>query len=202
MIPILIPAKAHSTRCPRKNFELLPYTARYLEEEGRRQDAVVIYDDEEMKELAQSLGLETFREITPNGGDERAASECIRELGEDRCFRLPLTQPLRSHGLLDEMEKKDANLVVSAQRVTERCLFYFDRRGFVFPSDERKGKMCAEYLMVDGAAYLTKASWMMNVKSNADFWREPFEYVLNKMPFLDVDTKDDMEKLKNLWKIR
>lgn len=204
MSKILIPAKAESKRCPHKNFVLLPFVNEWLKAEGRHGDAIVIYDSEEMRDLAASLGLSTFEEIRPHGGDNEAAADCAYCIGEEYFIRLPLTQPLRSHNLLADMEaaSKGRNLVVSAQISTDRRLFDIAPNGdFLLQSSERKGCMCEERLMVDGAAYLCKTEWARSVKTNHEFWSEPFVYAINHAPFLDIDTQEDMQKFLNLLNI-
>lgn len=201
MNKILIPAKAESLRCPRKNFILLPFISDWLKVEGRHQDAIVIYDSNEMKQLAESLGLHTFQEVCPNNGDEAAAYDCANVLQLDSFIRLPLTQPLRSHNLLSDMEKQftNINLVVSVQRIPDRRLFQIDKDGkFIVESKERKGCMCNECLMIDGAAYLCKTDWAKRSTSNQYFWKEPFKYAINHAPFLDIDTEEDLNKFKTL----
>ena len=47
-IPILIPVKGISRRCPGKNRKLLPYTADYLLRQNLIKNAVVISDDQEL----------------------------------------------------------------------------------------------------------------------------------------------------------
>lgn len=201
---ILIPAKAESLRCPRKNFVLLPFVSDWLKAEGRHKDAIVIYDSEEMRDLATALGLSTFEEVRFHGGDNEAAADCAYCIGEEYFIRLPLTQPLRSHNLLADMEAAfyGRNLVVSAQVTTDRRLFEIALNGsFLLQSNERKGCMCEERLMVDGAAYLCKTEWAKKVTSNQEFWSEPFGYAINHAPFLDIDTKEDLQKFLNLVNI-
>lgn len=201
---ILIPAKTESTRCPYKNFILLPYVSKWLKNEGRHEDAVVIYDSQEMRILAEELGFTTFKEVNPCSGDHAAVRDCAVELGLESFVWLPLTQPLRSHNLINEIEQAscDKNLVVSAQWVSDRTLFDIDISGkFVIQSRERKGCMCQEKLMVDGAAYACKTSWLIRVTDNESFWSEPFGYVINHAPFLDIDTEEDLLKFRELLNI-
>jgi len=47
--------------------------------------------------------------------------------------------------------------------------------------------------MIDGAAYLIRKSFINRVNNNEDFWNGNFKTVLNKAPFLDIDTLEDIE---------
>lgn len=201
MRTILIPAKSKSVRCPRKNFTLLPFVAEWIRNEGvDLNNVVVICDNEEMGKLARENGLKVFYEISPMSGDIIAVRDCAITLGLKDFIWLPLTSPLRSHGLLAEMEQAfdNINLVVTIQKIHNRSLFYVNEKGFETESYERKGCMCDEKLMIDGAAYMCNTEWLKNVEGNNGFWREPFKCVTNHAPFLDIDTEEDMLKFQNL----
>lgn len=205
MYPILIPAKAQSLRCPNKNFILLPYLARWLKKQNLLQYAIVIYDSEDMKQLAQELELKVFKEVSPNSGDINAVKECAQTLNIDIFFWLPLTSPFRSSNLLIDMQQKllqnpKLNLVVSAENIPDRSIYYINENG-TFEDGlriTRTGSKCESKIMIDGAAYLVRQSWLNTVESNKQFWSEQFDYVVNQVPFLDIDKLEDLNKFQNI----
>lgn len=69
-IPILIPIKGFSKRCPDKNKKLLPFTVKFLKEANCIDNAIVISDSTELLNLAKSYGLYTCLEVREEGQDE------------------------------------------------------------------------------------------------------------------------------------
>lgn len=201
MINILIPAKYESVRCPNKNLKLLKYTSDWLIKENRFNDAIVIYDDDRIKEYAESLGFKTIKELHPKTGDIVACYECAKQLNLNVYFEFPLTQPFRHHGILKEMEDelKNYDFVTTYQKVQDRSIFYVNSQfKFITKSKERKGSLCHEYNMLDGAVYLIKTEWVKDNLENNKFWKGNFNCVLNHSIFLDIDTKEDLNKFENI----
>ena len=100
-IPILIPVKGISRRCPGKNRKLLPYTADYLLRQNLIKNAVVISDDQELGDFASRLGFKTNVEIRKEGQDE--LSSCrnfIKNSDYEAFILLPVTQPFREIDLI------------------------------------------------------------------------------------------------------
>ena len=59
-IPVLIPVKEYSERCNKKNYALLPYTAKWLHAQDLADSAWVITDSTGLMELAESLNKLTL----------------------------------------------------------------------------------------------------------------------------------------------
>lgn len=201
---ILIPAKGKSVRCPHKNEILLPYMARYLFADGKIQDAVVLSDSEQIRTLANTLGMEAWAEERTDKDDDLSACRKYMQGCEDEWFfMLPLTQPFKHYGLLDEMlevvdDKTD--FVVTSHMVADRSIFYVKDGEFLKYSEERKGCLCPEREMVDGTAYLIRKEWLNRTWQNRHFWKGRFKTVVNKAPWLDIDTPEDMEKFRFVTK--
>src|ERR1700753_1452220 len=104
-IPVLIPIKEHSERCPEKNRHLLPFTIKYLQQQNRLSSVWVISDSPALLELASSLQVKTFLEVRIPGQNERTACWSFLQVHNYPEFILcPATQPFRSEDLIDEME--------------------------------------------------------------------------------------------------
>lgn len=205
-IPILIPAKGKSVRCPRKNEALLKYAARWLTEEQRRR-TVVISDSDMMLRYAEVLGFETFYSSIDYCELAAMTAWCASNPQAEEVIYLPLTQPLRERALISRIESKESEraFTVSVSPYKDRTLFRMGEGGFFAPSKERKGRYCTIYDHVDGAIYKIKTEFLRQVaaseNSNAAFWGAEFDTVENNMPFLDIDTPDDLTQLQNLTEI-
>ena len=197
-IPILIPAKGRSIRCPGKNIILLPYMSKYLHSEGLQ--GVVLSDDSKVRSIAELYGLKSWEEHRTNKDDNlTACRKYMQNCTEELYFELPLTQPFKCKGLLQEMldvMDDDTDFVVTSHIAPDRQIFFVDNNKFIIPSKERKGCLCPEYEMIDGTAYLIRKSFINNVYSNEDFWNGKFKTIVNHAPFLDIDTEEDMNKFK------
>lgn len=197
-IPILVPARGKSIRCPNKNSKLLYYMVKWLRNEGLQ--ATVLSDDPKMRYAAYSFGLDTWEEHRTDKDDNlTACRKFMKDRDEEFYFELPLTQPFKHHGLLQDMLNAmddNTDFVVTSHTVTDRSLFYVKDNKFITESKERKGCMCPEYEMVDGTVYLVRKSFIEKVNSNEDFWDGKFKTVINHAPFIDIDTVEDMEKFK------
>ena len=199
-IPILIPAKGKSVRCPGKNKALLPYIAKYLHNE--KLEGTVLSNDQNIRSLAELYGLKSWVEHrTDKDDDLSACRKFMKNCDREMFFMLPLTQPFKHKGLLKEMFDKlddDTDFIVTSHITSDRSLFYAKDNKFITPSKERKGCMCPDVETIDGTAYLIKKSFIEKVASNEDFWGGKFKTSINKAPFIDIDTEEDMEKFKFL----
>ena len=131
-IPILIPVKGISRRCPGKNRKLLPYTADYLLRQNLIKDAVVISDDKELGDFASTLGFKINIEIRKEGGDE--LSSCfnfIKNSDYEAFILLPVTQPFREIDLIQKycslyaQVKNEIDFVTSFVEIPDRKRFLF-----------------------------------------------------------------------------
>jgi pseudaminic acid cytidylyltransferase len=211
-IPILIPIKEHSERCPQKNKHLLPFTAKYLEQQGRLSSAWVISESTALLELAQSLNFKTFLEKPLPGQTERTACWSFLQLHYSPEFLLcPVTQPFRSKDLITDMEdiyyhQHDIDFITAINIVPDRSQFYVqqkeDRYVFNMFSECRMGATCKNVTMVDGSLYLIRTSFLNGIVHSEDptsaFWNARFNCVINKAPFMDIDTEDDLYKFNYL----
>lgn len=207
---ILIPVKGVSRRCPDKNKKLLPFAANYLKRQEVIKHATVISDSIELLDFAKSLGFDTFKESRQEGQDELVSCyNFIKDKGCEEFFLFPVTQPFRGEELLNQcysiyLEQKDnIDFVTSYTDVANRERFYLDFNEDGIPvfknnSINRKGELCRDISMVDGALFLIKSAFIEKValseNSNATFWSGTFACVKNDVPFMDIDTILDMKK--------
>ena len=189
-IPILIPVKGISRRCPGKNRKLLPYTADYLLRQNLIKNAVVISDDQELGDFASRLGFKTNVEIRKEGQDE--LSSC-RNLIRKCCS-------------LYAQVKNEIDFVTSFVEISDRKRFYLEFTesvpAFRNKDMKRKGALCETIPMIDGAIYLIKSAFICEVAMSTDpnkaFWTGRFRCIKNNVPFMDIDTPDDMAKFQFL----
>jgi len=212
-VPVLIPIKHFSQRCPDKNRVLLPYTIQFLERVGKLENAVVITDSYELMELALSFKINTHYETRdPNQDEFVSCSNYLAGKEYSKFFLCPVTQPFRSSNLVMEMEQKyqdrkdSLDFVCSVTSMPNRDIFHVVEKDFVFSfkkkSKIRKGANCEPHLMIDGALYLINTHFLSKViqskNTNAAFWSGRFTCALNTASFIDIDTKADMSKFEFL----
>lgn len=212
-IPILIPVKGISRRCPGKNRKLLPYTADYLLRQNLIKNAVVISDDQELGDFASRLGFKTNVEIRKEGQDE--LSSCrnfIKNSDYEAFILLPVTQPFREIDLIRKccslyaQVKNEIDFVTSFVEISDRKRFYLEFTesvpAFRNKDVKRKGALCETIPMIDGAIYLIKSAFICEVAMSTDpnkaFWTGRFRCIKNNVPFMDIDTPDDMAKFQFL----
>lgn len=212
-IPILIPIKEYSERCLRKNYDLLPFTARFIYRAGLEKNTVVITDSNELMQLASSLGLNAHLETRHPYQDELISCRNYVEQKNIECFFLcPVTQPFRHKNLFNLFEtevnlcKEPWDFMTTITKVQDRSIFYLEQKNNHFSFEKkgknRKGSLCMQKLMIDGSLYLIKSDFLKGVLNAIDlneaFWKGKFICVLNEAPFIDIDTKEDMEKFRFL----
>lgn len=208
---IFICIKEHSVRCPRKNFELLPYTLNYLQETNYIQNTVVISDSDIFKSITNNYSIKDyFIEQRDLYWDELYScyNYCNYIKYYGNYIRLNVTQPLREHDLIDKCINVDLNiydLVTSYTIIPERSIFYLNSNNqFIIPDSERKGCMCGEQKMADGAIYYTSYNFTKKVinsdNPNKTFWNSKIYFIKNNVPFIDIDTVNDLNMFKQYFK--
>lgn len=207
---ILIPAKEISVRCPKKNHELLEWTLNWLR--SYKSNTVLITDSLELIEKARRLGI-NFYKTNNYCGEFSCFYEYLKycSFEGDEFIYLPLTQPLREMDLLDKILKEDISsydFITSYTNLPDRNIFEIDDGGnFIKHSPKgRKGCLCLNKKILDGSIYRIKINHLKDTVSQVDnqnkvFWSGKKGLVLNNMPFLDIDTEDDLIKFKNLLSI-
>lgn len=203
-IPILIPFKVNSVRCPRKNTALLPYTVNYLNEIGRLEDAVFITQEE----FNNEYGINVFIE-------ERQGSWCefdslqnyAKGAGISEFIWLPVPQPCRDLTLIDRVLEKglgNYDMVTSYIVRQERRLFEIKDGEFIIKDHERKGCLCGEESIADGALYYMSTDFLNKVVAsdnpNKAFWNSRIGFVQNHAPFVDIDTQEDLDCFLRYYK--
>lgn len=216
-IPILIPVKGYSERCHKKNYALLPYTAKYIHAQAMTNSTTIITDSVELMDLAKSLGLNSHMEVRDPNQDELTSCWNFAQTNNiDLFFLCPVTQPFRSPNLMDQMRQlfqnqKRWDFITTVSAVQDRRIFFVrkvaDEYRFKYISKNRKGSDCQTEYMIDGVLYLIRTSFLKGVINTIDanerFWKGEFTCIKNEAPFMDVDTKDDMvqfEFLKQYFK--
>lgn len=208
-IPILIPVKGVSKRCPNKNSKLLPYAVKFLMEQNCMKNAVVISDDSQLISLAQKYGLSTFFEMREDDQDElTSCCKYLQNTKHEAFILLPVTQPFKSKELIQdcilmyEKVKDEIDFITSYTEVTNRECFYINTNGktpsFLNKQMVRKGESCVTTQMIDGAIYMIKTRFIQQINSadntNKAFWSGKFKCINNQAPFMDIDSLDDMNK--------
>lgn len=214
-IPILIPVKGVSTRCPNKNSKLLPYTVKFLLDQNCIRNAVVISDDSQLISLAQEYDLATYFEVRENDQDELTSCyKYLQNTQHEAFILLPVTQPFRDKNLirkcclLYQKTINEVDFITSFTEIPNRERFYLNFQDnipfFKNNHTHRKGEACATISMIDGAIYMIKVEFIRKVASsqntNNTFWNGRFRCVKNNVPFMDIDTLYDMSKFDFLKK--
>jgi CMP-N-acetylneuraminic acid synthetase len=212
-IPILIPVKEYSERCNKKNYALLPYTAKYIHSQSMADSTTVITDSIELMELAESLGLNSYLEVRDSYQDELVSCWNFAKAKDVELFFLcPATQPFRRDNLLQQMkqlfedEQMKRDFITTLSSIQDRQLFFVreTKTGYQFKynSKNRKGNSCKTEYMIDGVLYLIKTSFLKKVitadDANESFWNGDFTCIKNEAPFMDIDTKEDLEQFRFL----
>jgi len=213
-IPILIPIKGISKRCPDKNRKLLPFTIKFITDQNCTNNTFVISDSSDLLKLAKSYGLNTYLEVREEGQDELISCyNFIKNYQYDVFVLLPVTQPFRDKYLLQKccsLYRKTINeeidFITSFTEVSNRERFYLDFKNdiptFKNGHTVRKGESCSSITMIDGAIYMIKTDFIrktaLSQNTNCSFWNGRFRCVYNKAPFMDVDIESDMENIELL----
>ena len=94
-------------------------------------------------------------------------------------------------------------MVTSYNTVPDRSIFEIEDNHFKVPDTERKGSMCKEMKIADGAIYYTSVKFLDRCFSsgnmNKTFWNSNIKFVENNVPFIDIDTPNDLDKYKRYF---
>jgi CMP-N-acetylneuraminic acid synthetase len=214
-IPVIVPVKSISMRCPNKNHLLLPHTLDYLRAEGR-DNVWVISDTDELLKIAKDYNFKTFLEVRTESQDELTSCWSFLQNNNFENFILcPVTHPFKSNGLMTEMEKLMLEYSDIIDFITTSNIMPDREQYFIEPTmgieykfkkalKNRKGEFSKpSEIIIDGSMYLIKRSFLENVVSsedtNATFWGGRFSCVANQAPFLDIDTLEDLERFKYIY---
>ena len=210
-IPILITAKDISVRCPGKNLVLFEFLLKYYL--GNYFDQIILISNSKcLIDLARENNIKSYYHPGVNG-EFQCAWDYLKEtnlLGVDSFILLPLTQPLREVGLVDKILEEyisDYDFITTYTNYPDRKLFEVTDEGdFKYSSPQgRLGRLCGSNRVLDGALYRIKIEFLNQVinspNHNIQFWSGNFKLIENRMPFLDIDTPEDLEKLQNLIKL-
>ena len=211
-IPIIVPVKSISVRCPYKNYFLLPHTLNYLRAEGRK-NVWVVSDSEDLLKIAVDYGVRTFLETRSEGQDELISCWSFLQNNKfERFILCPVTHPFKSNGLVDEMENlmcknnETLDFIATSNTIPDREQYFIEQNEeaeyrFKKTLNNRKGKLSKpSETIIDGSMYLIKRAFLNEVvlseDTNAAFWNGRFSCVKNNAPFLDIDSPEDLEKFK------
>ena len=201
--PILIPAKKFSLRCPGKNLKLLRWTIDWLGSEKDR--AILLTDSEEL--IKQGSDIKSYFTLNTDG-ELIVFQEWLKQNpGITEYIYLPLTQPLRELDLLSRLDNMvmgdDIDFITSYTITQDRTIFEITEEGkFKYPSPAgRKGSLCSEKKVLDGAIYYIKSDFTLSLSTNdinRAFWNGRIGLIENNMPLLDIDTPQDLSCFNNL----
>lgn len=212
-IPILIPIKGMSRRCPNKNRNLLPFTIKLLKHIQCLKNCVVISDCVDLLLFAEKYNIKTHLEIRDANQDElMSCHNYIKESDSQAFILLPVTQPFRNKDLikncyLSYLESIDqVDFITSFTETANRERFHLEMKTgihtFKYKNKNKMGELCSPIKMIDGAVYLIKSSFIEKIatfgNTNKAFWKGRFKCVENQSPFMDVDTVYDMENIELL----
>lgn len=202
-VPIIIPVKGKSVRCPNKNAILLPYVLSTLPT-TLLQNTYVVTDDKTMEGIACYYGAQIFKENREEkDSDITAVKKAAEHIGSEWVVFWTVTTPFKSPLLYFSMiEEIDDNtdIIFTTRKVSDRSIYYVNNGDWLVSDVERKGVNCPERIMADGAAYAIRSNWLSGVNGNYGFWnRGKKKFVLNNTPFyVDVDTPDDLQRFQIL----
>ena len=208
-IPILIPIKEHSKRCPNKNKTLLPFTLNWLKSIGRINDAVVITDSDTFIDITKNYKISDYHVEKRDENQDELTSlyKYAFEKGIDKFIFLPVTQPLREKDLISRMLEfglSECDMVMSYGINQDRSIYEIDGEKIKIEG-EKKGCMCQEKMAADGACYYLSKDFITKVvqseSPNKTFWGGNIKFILNNMPQLDIDNEIDIKRLNNLVNI-
>lgn len=211
-IPVVVPVKSISLRCPNKNQYLLPHALNYLRAEGR-ENVWVISDTYELLKIAKDYNFKTFLEVRSENQDELTSCWSFLQNNNFENFILcPVTHPFKSNGLIAEMEKlmiehyDTIDFITTSNIMPDREQYVIEPKGgieykFKKSLKNRKGEFSMPpEIIIDGAMYLIKRTFLEDVvlskNTNETFWQGRFSCVKNQAPFLDIDTLEDLERFK------
>lgn len=201
--------KGVSKGCQNKNIKLLPFTAYFLACQRLIKNAVVISDCSKLLDFEKFFEFSLFFEKRETGQDELISCyNYIRHTKYLEFVLLPITQPFREKDLIQRClslydQRKDvADFVASFNEIPKRERFYllFNQNIPKFKNENitRKDELCDVISMIDGSIYVIKTSFITNValseNPNSLFWNGNFQCVKNNVPFIDIDTVEDMDK--------
>ena len=212
MTPILICIKTNSVRCPNKNYELLPDVLNWCERNNIINQISIISDSSKFKDITCNFDILDYHiENRDDSWDDLVSSyKYCTEKNYESFILLPVTQPLRDETLVRrvlECDLGDCDLVTSYTIIANRNIFELsdDLESFKIQNSIRKGSMCKEMKIADGAIYYTTTKFLdkcfKSGNMNYTFWNSNIEFVENRAPFIDIDTPFDLEKYKKYFKI-
>jgi len=224
MIKILsiIPARGGSKGLPRKNIidlngkPLIAWTIEASLKSKYITDTYVSSDDDEILEISQRYGAYIIKRpkklATDTSSSESVVKHVIKELKKqnkeyDYIILLQPTSPLRNAKDIDKAFKilfeKKATALISVKEYDNKILkaFIDNKYGFIegiknntYPFTRRQD--LPKVYMSNGAIYIIKTEEFMKNKS---FWTDrAIKFVMDENKSIDVDTKEDLEKIKGL----
>lgn len=184
---------------------LLKFTLEHLKQYGN-ENIILLTDDEEIiNEYKNDYKIMVDENKQPDV--LYSINDCAKKLGVKHVFYTCVTNPFRQDGILYEMMKNigDYDMCTTKVIVPNRKIFLIDDNdNFIYKSKNgRKGKYVKHNFMIDGAVYLVKCDFLKKIckteMPNKLFWESNFKTVLNNVPFMDIDTQEDMNNF-NFYK--
>ena len=206
----LITVKENSIRCPNKNYILLKNTLNYLQKSGQIENVVIISDSEIFKNITKDYNIKDYYlEIREQNQDE--LTSCYNYLqsinfNETHFFHLNVTQPLRDKNLINECLKyNDYDVVTSYVNLPNRDIFKIQNNQWKISNIERKGSLCPTEQVADGGIYYINYNFLKKAVSsdnpNLVFWNGNIKFVENNVPFVDIDSTNDLILYLKYFKI-
>lgn len=208
-IPIVIPIKGVSIRCSNKNEILLPFTLKYLKY-LRAKNVYVISEDEKFSEIVKSFGFYFSKENINSQKDElHSCWNILNKTLYSEIILIPVTSPFRHLDLIQNLINTmsvleyDVDFITTCNTMPNRKQYLIEKERNIFKFKyqyvNRKGELCEKSnLIIDGSAYLIKREFLQDVvnstDSNEKFWSGRFSCIMNNVPFIDIDSTEDLEK--------
>tara|TARA_B110000967_G_scaffold208664_1_gene261646 strand:+ start:2005 stop:2706 length:702 start_codon:yes stop_codon:yes gene_type:complete len=218
----IIPARAGSKGLQRKNVIDLagkPLIAWSIEASLKSKyisKTLVSSDDNEILNISKKYGADTLKRpdefATDISSSEQVISHALNAINEtyDYVILLQPTSPLRDVDDIDNAFKTffstDAKELISTSAIDNKILKAFKEKtnGFIegisnneYPFMRRQN--LPKTFMSNGAIYIIKTDEFL--KSNSFFTDKTISYLMDDMKSLDIDTLNDLEKIKKYIEI-
>jgi len=211
----VIPARGGSKRLPRKNIldlagkPLIAWSIEAAKESKYIDEVVVSSDDDEILNIAHTLGVRTLKRPAVLASDTATTFDTVEHLIKNfekeytHVVLLQPTSPLRESKDIDKaielLDKKDADAIISVCEMEHSPLWSNrlpeDKSLANFLNKELLNKRSQDletYYRLNGAIYIADVTKLLEKKS---FFLEEkiYAYVMDQKKSIDIDTKLDFE---------
>jgi|SaaInlLV_10m_DNA_2_1039722.scaffolds.fasta_scaffold00970_5 CMP-N,N'-diacetyllegionaminic acid synthase len=214
----IIPARGGSKGLPRKNIldlagkPLIAWTIEASLNSKYITKTIVSSDDDEILDISKEYSAHTIKRpnefATDIASSEVVVRHTIESINEkfDYIVLLQPTSPLRDvlniNNAFENLFKKNATALISVCEIDNKILKAFkeNKDGFIegisnnkYPFMRRQD-LPKTYLS-NGAIYIIRVDKFL--ENNSFYTNKTISYIMNDIQSMDIDTKDDLEKVYN-----